>query len=260
MPTHAQEALKVDPQYSVARLSLGSGSNALEIGLARVSGEVVFDSNDSADPFVSLKIIPDNGPRAEYAEISFSSRRSVMRAGGKLVVTGDLSVTRVERSVTMEPNEAYAGPQYGEPVTHTDTRQIALVFSDPRQFVAQNRTVEFSGTTSMSREVFPQLVDALTPGNWPTMLVDDERCQVPSTVDDDYSGATCTGAVIATVTNNMVMVGTAGGEDYSGFQPTAKPDRKQAMIALNLKLEEVSPPPFVHAGSRGQAAQDGSSR
>jgi hypothetical protein len=43
-PAHAQETWRLDPQLSIARLSLGSGSNALETGLARVSGDVVFDS------------------------------------------------------------------------------------------------------------------------------------------------------------------------------------------------------------------------
>lgn len=46
MPAHAQQTWRLDPQLSIARLSLGSASNALEIGLARVSGNVVFDSND----------------------------------------------------------------------------------------------------------------------------------------------------------------------------------------------------------------------
>ncbi len=58
MPAHAQETWRLDPQLSIARLSLGSASNALEIRLARVSGDVVFDSNDRTDPSVNLKITP----------------------------------------------------------------------------------------------------------------------------------------------------------------------------------------------------------
>jgi polyisoprenoid-binding protein YceI len=58
IPAHAQETWRLDPQLSIARLSLGPGSNALEIGLARVSGDVVFDSNDLTDPSVNLKITP----------------------------------------------------------------------------------------------------------------------------------------------------------------------------------------------------------
>jgi hypothetical protein len=242
LPVHAQDTLQVDPQHSFARLSVGSGTNALGIGLARVSGDLVFDSSDPADPVVNLKITPDDGPRVEYAEMTFASQRSVATPDGKLMVTGDLSITRVERSVMMDANEAYAGPQYGESIAHTDTRQITLVFSDPRHSAASDDGVmQLSGTSSVSRETFPELVDGLTPGNWPTMLVDDKRCELPSTFGDDYSGAACTGTLVATVTNSVVMVGTAGGEDYSGFQPTARPDRKQATMALDLKLKEVSP-------------------
>jgi hypothetical protein len=70
--------------------------------------------------------------------------------------------------------------------------------------------------------------------------VNDEKCEVPSTVGEDYSGAKCTGTVIATVTNRMVMVGSAGAEDYSGFQPAVTPDPDRGSIALDLKLKEKS--------------------
>ena len=177
IPAHAQETWRLDPQLSIARLSVGSGSNALEIGLARVSGDVVFDSNDPTDPSVNLIITPDNETGAGYPKISFTSKRSVMTSDGKLTVTGDRSVTRIERSVTAEPNEAYAGPEYGDPVVHTETSQIALTFDDPREFFAHHAMVPFSGTTSATREDFPQLLDALTLGDWPTVLVNDEKCE-----------------------------------------------------------------------------------
>lgn len=238
VPAHAQNAFQVDSQHSIARLSLGSGQNALEIGLARVSGQVVFDSLDPADPSVSLKIEPDNGLPSDYAEMNFTSERSAITADGKLVLTGTLSVTRVERSVSMEPNEGYAGPQYGLPVTYTDTHEVTLVFSDPGQQAPYNATRELSGITSVNREVFPEFVDAVTAGDWPKILVDDEKCQEPSTIGEDYSGATCTGSVIATAANRVVITGTAGGEDYSGFRSIATPDRMRATLALDLKLTE----------------------
>lgn len=247
---HAQETWQVDPQNSIARLSLGSGSNAFEVGLARVSGNVVFDSNDPADPSVNLKISPDNGPVADYAKMSFTSERSAMTNDGKLVVTGELSVTRIERSATMDPNEAYAGPVYGDPVAHTDIREITLVFSDPSQPAAHVGTMQLSGATSVSREAFPQLLDALTLDVWPTQLVNDEKCRMRSIIGEDYSGATCTGAVIATVTNSLAMVGTAGGEDYSGFQAAVTPDRDLGSIALDLKLKQASAASPVYVGAK----------
>src|SRR5579864_6165714 len=154
---HAQDSWQIDAKHSVATLSLGSGPNQLQIGLARVSGEVVFESSSPGDPIVTLKIVGD--PReADYASMSFSSKRSLIRADGKLTVTGDLSVTRVERSVTMEPSEAYAGPEYGEPVARTTSRQITFIFSGPRQVPSQNGAMHFTGRSTVSREDFPDLL------------------------------------------------------------------------------------------------------
>src|SRR5579864_8668151 len=187
---NAQDSWQIDRKHSVATLSMGSGANQSQIGLARVSGEVVFEPSDRGDPIVTLKIVGD-ARAADYASMSFSSKRSAMRADGKVTVTGDLSVTRVERSVTMEPNEAYPGPQYGEPVARTTTRQITLILSDPRQAPSQNGAMHFSGRSTVSREDFPDLLDAIALDDWPSQLINDEKCENPSTVGEDYSGVKC---------------------------------------------------------------------
>jgi len=244
IPAYAQDIWQIEPKSSVAALSLGAGANQLQIGFARVSGEVVFESNDPSDPIVTLKIVGD-AQAADYASMSFSSKQSAISADGKLTVTGDLSVTRVERSVTMEPNEAYAGPQYGDPVARTTTREITLVFSDPRQIPSQNRVMHFPGMSTVNREDFPQLLDAIAQDDWPIRLTNDEKCENPSTISEDYHGPECTGTVIASVSNAVVRRGNPGAEDFSGFEPTVTPDRNKATIALNLKLEEISASPSV---------------
>jgi polyisoprenoid-binding protein YceI len=236
---HAQDSWQIDPKHSVATLSLGSGANQLQIGLARVSGEVIFESSDPGDPIVTLKIVGD-AREADYASMSFSSKRSAIRSDGKLTVTGDLSVTRVERSVTMEPNEAYAGGQYGEPVARTTTRQITLIFSDPRQVPFQNGAMHFSGRSTVGREDFPDLLDAIALDDWPSQLINDEKCENPATIGEDYHGPKCTGTVIASVTNPTFPRGNPGAEDFSGFEPTVIPDRNKATIALDLKLTPMS--------------------
>jgi hypothetical protein len=58
MPVRGQDTWQLNRQNSIARLSLGSRSNALEMGLARVNGDVVFASSDPADPVISIKINP----------------------------------------------------------------------------------------------------------------------------------------------------------------------------------------------------------
>jgi hypothetical protein len=236
---HAQDSWQIDPKHSVATLSMGSGANQLQNGLARVSGEVVFESSDPGDPIVTLKIVGD-ARAADYASMSFSSKRSAIRADGKLTVTGDLSVTRVERSVTMEPNEAYAGPQYGEPVARTTTRQITLIFSDPRQVPSQTGAMHFSGRSTVIREDFPNLLDAIALDDWPSQLIDDEKCENPSTIGEDYHGPECTGTIIASVSNTEVPTGGSGGEGFYGFEPVITPDRNKATIALDLNLTPMS--------------------
>jgi hypothetical protein len=236
---HAQDSWQIDPQHSIATLSLGSGASQLQIGLARVSGEVEFEPSDPGDPIVTLKMVGD-ARKADYASMSFSSKRSAIRADGKLTVTGDLSVTRVERSVTMEPNEAYAGPEYGDPVASTTTREITLIFSDPRQVPSQDGALHFSGRSTVVREDFPDLLDAIALDDWPSQLINDEKCENPSTIGEDYHGPECTGTVIASVSNAMVPSGNPGAEDFSGFEPIVSPDRNKATIALDLKLTPMS--------------------
>jgi hypothetical protein len=236
---HAQDAWQIDPKHSVATFSLGSGANQLQIGLARVNGEVVFESSGPGDPIVTLKLA-GNAQAADYASIGFSSKRSAISADGRLTVTGDLSVTRVERSVTMEPNEGYAGPEYGNLVARTTTREITLIFSDPRQAPSHNGAMHFSGRSTVVREDFPDLLDAIALDDWPSQLINDEKCENPSTIGEDYHGPEYTGTVIASVSNAMVPSGNPGAEDFSGFEPTVRPDRNKATIALDLKLTPMS--------------------
>ena len=163
-------------------------------------------------------------------------------------MTGELSVTRVERRVTIDANEAYAGPQYGDPVAHTDTRQITVLFTNPRRVASDNGTIRFSGTSTVVREHFPQLVDAITT-DWPSQVINNEKCTSPSTISEDYHGAECTGTVIASLDNPMVATGASGGEGFYGFVPVVTPDRDKATIALDLTLRKVSAP-FVASRSK----------
>jgi len=252
IPAHAQNGIwQVDAEHSIARLSLGSNPESAEVGVARVSGKVAFDSSDPADPIVNLNIKPDNSLGADYSEISFKSKRSAMTSDGKLAVVGDLSLTRVERSVTMDANEGYYGAEYGAPVVQTDTEEVTLVFPASLP-AAQNGAMQLSASTNISRERFPQLLAALAQGNRPSMVVQDENCTMPSTVGEDYSGAICTGTPVETATN-AVNPYAGGGEGYYGSEPAVIPDGSQATIALNLKLTQVAAAPSASSGAAGAA-------
>lgn len=249
IPAHAQDGLwQVDTEHSIARLSLGSGARAAEVGVARVSGNVAFDANDPADPVVNLNIKPDKGLGADYSQISFKSKRSEMSSDGKLAVVGDLSLTRVERSVTLDPNEGYYGAEYGAPLVLTDAHEVTLVF--PGSLPAtQNGAMQLWAASNISPERFPQLLTAVAPGNWPSMVVQDENCTMPSTVGEDYSGAICTGTPVTIAANSVSPATGGGGEGYYGFEPAVVPDGSQATIAFDLKLTQVASAPSAASGA-----------
>ena len=124
--------------------------------------------------------MPEKNGGAEYNEISFQSKRSEMTSDGKLVVVGDLSLTRVERSVTMDGNEGYYGAQLGEPVSHTDTQEVTLVFPAADLTAAHGGTLQLSAATNISRERFPQLLAVLGRQDGHKVVVQDENCTMPS--------------------------------------------------------------------------------
>ena len=252
IPARAQAGIwHVDTEHSIAHLSLGSGLQSAEIAVVPVSGTVLFDSGDPADPVVDLDIKSDKRLSPNSSEISFESKRSAITSDGNLAVIGELSVTRVERSVTMEPDEAYAGPEYGKPVVHTDTHEVTLVFPVTNLSAAKSGAIQLSASTTVSREAFPQLLSALETGNWPNMVIEDENCTVPSTVGEDYSGAICTGTSVTTATNSVDTGYIGGGEGYYGLERAVVPDGSQATIVLNLKLKRLPPTPSAASGAAG---------
>jgi len=68
--------------------------------------------------------------------------------------------------------------------------------------------------------------------NWPP-VVEDEHCQMPISVGEDYAGPSCTGTVVET--HNAVLVFAGLGEDYRGSE-SAAPAGNQVKIVLNLHL------------------------
>ena len=122
--------------------------------------------------------------------MTFKSERIVTAGNDKFKVIGELTLTRVERSVTMDANEAYAGPVYGDPVVRTETREVT--------FLLTKDALDLSVSAHVNHEDFPELLSAIQDTNWPN-VVQNERCQMPSTIGEDYHGPTCTGTVAVAV-------------------------------------------------------------
>ena len=253
----------LDSTTSSARLFQGSATNpeSVNTGVARVTGKVKLDTNDLDNSVFDLTIYPadeqwghalspegtlpaDYVPDAtDHTLLTFHSKRILRMGNGELQVIGDLTLTRVERSVTH--TKALAGPVYGDPVIHNETREVRLLFpsltaavsadSIERVNLQEKGELNFSGSARVGYDEFPTLLRTIRATNWPP-VVKNEQCQMPSTVGEDYNGATCTETVIAMTHNDTCqIVSSSGAEDYSG--PVCTPAAgNETTIALDLKL------------------------
>ena len=254
----------LDSTTSKARLFQGSASNpdSVNTGVARVNGKVKLDTNDLGHSVFDLTIYPADEQwghsltpestlpagyvpdTTDHTLLTFHSKRILMRGNGRLEVIGDLTMTRVERSMTLTPSEAYAGPVYGDPVVHTETREVRFLFQSLNAALSSGRltpvglqeraALDLSGSARVGHEDFPELLNAIQDTNWPA-VVKNERCQMPSTVGEDYHGATCTGTVIAAIQEDNCRMPATVGDDYSGPICTP-PSGNQTTIVLDLKM------------------------
>jgi polyisoprenoid-binding protein YceI len=219
-PSSIAGSWQVDARHSDAKLitdattDYGKTKMNVTLGFARVNGRVKIDDRDPTKSSIEFRFYPatsmapaideDGKFLGQWLEnlsnhtlVCFHSKRVVRTPGGRLQATGDLTVTRVDRNVEATPSEAYAGPVYGPPVIHRVSREATFVFDFPADGNGQKeRSIKASGSTSMFRENFPQLVRTVVNTYWPP-VVQDEHCQVPD-ANEAYSGSQCTGTYLST--------------------------------------------------------------
>jgi polyisoprenoid-binding protein YceI len=260
----SDDAWVLDSNTSAARLFLGSGQNpnSENVGVARVTGIVHLDENHLNQSVVDVSIYPadEDWPKSlnpegdvssgfipdntDHTLLTFKSNRISKARDGQLRVTGRLTLTGVERTITADPSEGYAGPTYSDPVIHTVTHEITLLLQAPsatrasgllNRAVRERRTVQdVSALTHVSHEDFRELTTAIAKTNWPPVVAN-ESCQSPSTAGEGYFGAVCTGAVIAAISADNCQMPLAVGEDFHGAVCTP-PAGDQMTIALKLRL------------------------
>lgn len=256
----------LDSTTSSARIFLGSAKNLdpVNVGVARVTGTVTLDSNHPEKSVVYLRIYPSDEdwgaelssegklpdgyvPDAtDHTLLTFRSKRVVKTVDGKWEVSGNLMLSHVERNVTLDANEAYAGPVYGDPVIRTATQTATFVFPatsigtfSPAPMTGEKISVlTVSASARINHEDFKPLSNAILETNWPSVVAN-ETCERPSTIGDDYSGVNCSGTEIAVVSAENCQIPTNVGEDYSGPICTP-PDGDLTTIALELKLTRAN--------------------
>lgn len=271
----ANDTWILDSSGSNARLLQGSKaiSGSVNTGVACVTGKVKLDANDLDTSFFDLSIYPadENWGHAlsqgalptgyvpaatDQTLLTFKSTRISRTGNGKLEVIGDLTLTRVERTVTATPTEAYAGPVYGDPVIHNETREITFLFpSVSAAHLSESLTpavqetkgvLQVVGAARVDREEFPEPLSAIKETNWPP-VVQDKGC-VPSSAGEDDSGAICTGTLIAATRDDNCNMAGSVGEAYSGPRCAPATDN-QTTIVLDLKFLHKVPEPSVEAHS-----------
>ena len=282
----AGDTWTLDSSSSNARLFQGSKANpdSVNTGVARVTGKIKLDTNVPDNSVFDLSIYPadeDWGhalspdgalltgyvPNAtDHTLLTFRSTRILRTGNGRLEVTGDLTLIRVARTVTATPTEAYSGPVYGDPVIHNVTREITFLFPSVSAVrfsetltpaVQQTRGVlEVMGAARVDHEQFPELLSAIQDTNWPS-VVRNEHCQAAyEGGGEGYSGAVCTGTLIAaTHADNCQAAYEGGGEGYSGSVCTPAAGN-QTTIVLDLKFLHKVPEPSLDAHSGKESSGD----
>jgi polyisoprenoid-binding protein YceI len=251
----ASDTWILDSSRSNARLFQGSRTNPnpVHTGVARVTGKVKLDTDDLDASFFDLSIYPadeDWGhalspegtlptgyvPDAtDQILLTFKSTRIQRTENGKLEVNGDLTLTRVQRSVIATPTSAYAGPVYGDPVIHNETREVTFLFpsmsaahlSGPlTPATLQKREVlEIVGSARVDGEEPPGLLSATKETSWPP-VTQSKDCHMR----EDYSGALRTGTSIATTGDDNCHMSTSVGPQCTAAMGN------QTIIVLDLKF------------------------
>jgi polyisoprenoid-binding protein YceI len=247
---------KLNADHSTGRLSLSSTADpdaTLDVGIARVKGSVNLDASSLSNSSFDFIIYPaDQDPAsinedgslnaAEFSNVArstvvtFRSREVKLTGYGDLAVTGNLTLTHLERPFTITVNEAYAGPVYGEPEVHSATREVTFVFDHAAvaaAHVGNGRKLKLAASATIKTEDFPGLFEAVTDANWP-IVVEDQNCQKPATVGEEYHGTGCTGTQV--VISSRPSASRTVGEDYAGADPDTPRVRDNVSITLKLEL------------------------
>jgi polyisoprenoid-binding protein YceI len=247
---------KLNSEHSAGRLSLGStiDPNAVfDAGIARVKGSARLNAGSPANSWFDFTIYPaDQGPAsinedgslnaAEFSNaprstvINFRSKQVTLTSDGDLAVTGDLTLSHLERPYLITNSEAYGGPVYGEPEVRSATREVTFVFQNAAAAEAKagsSRKLKLAGFAGIKTEDFPGLFEAVTNANWPVVL-EDKSCQEPAIIGEEYHGTGCTSTPVVVSSRPSPRVTVV--EDHTGSDLATSRVRDNVKIALTLEL------------------------
>ncbi len=264
-PASTAGSWQIDTRHSAVQLitdgttDYGKAKVDFTVGFGRVNGSMMIDDADPTKSNVVFRFYPATGMGPAIAEngkflsqwlmnvanhtlVSFHSRTVQRTTDGKLQATGDLTITRVDRNVELDPTEAYSGPTYGPPMAHRVSREATFVFNlSPAD---GNGVMEATTSTIIGRENFPQLVKAVVGATWPP-VVQDEDCQNPPGASEAYRGFKCTGTFMEAPGLPPPPGSLVTAEDYSGVPSdfdAVVGNRLNIVLRLRLMAKASSEP------------------
>lgn len=251
---------QIDAGHSTASIFLAQSSDSdpgVNLAVAIAGGAVSLDSSDPSKLSLQLSIIPADQAEAilnpdgtlragalaalsRYTIMSFQSNSAVRDPSGKLQLTGDVTITFVEREAAAEWNIGYSGPTVIDPVSKSVASKVTFTLDKSASEIAYGQKVgwmEITGAGRIPLEESPKLRDWLSSSVWP-ILVEDRHCYMPnySVSMREYHGAVCTGNVIATKPRKELPYNT--GLDYSGPRFETPKNINEVRILLDIQLRE----------------------
>ena len=257
----AQSGLtRVDPRHSTASIFLhrrAGDSTPLNVGIAMVSGTANWDHKNPTKSEFRLFVYPagqdsrllnsDGSFRKEgfanlarYTLMTFQSKSCTLDPSGRLIATGDLTVTHVERETATEWSIAYSGAQLGDPVMHSLSHEVRLVIQDGSSVPAPKWPAvkpDLLASIRTSDKELHGIRNTLMDAVWPIVVLD-ERCeQPPATASADmraYQGANCSGTPVLTASLGEMPAWSDQG--YSGSKDPDPTMEDRVTILFNLRL------------------------
>src|SRR5246127_2975838 len=253
---------QIDAGHSSASLFLaqsGDTDSGINIAVAIAAGTMEIDSADLSKFSLQLNVIPaDQGDAllethgtlragayaalSRYTVMSFQSKSAVRDQSGELQLTGNVTISYVEREAPSDWNIAYSGPAVITPITKNATRTVTFTFDKTASEIAYGQKVgwmEITGHGKIPLEDLPAMRFWLSNSVWPT-LVEDRNCYTPnySVSIRDYHGAVCSGNVVETEPRKRVADGSTSGLDYSGPRYETPKKINEVRLVLDLKMRE----------------------
>lgn len=236
-----------------ATTDYGKTKMNLTLGFARVNGIVKIDEKDPAKSSVDLAIYPASSispsidedgiflsdwlasRSAHHMLVCFHSKRVLRTPDGEFQATGELSLTRVERSVD-GPNEGLSEVQADPPsVIHRVSHEVTFVFGFPAgaSNLLKDGVIQAWGSITVSAEDFPQIVKAAASTYWPP-LVQEENCEA-AIVSELNSSSQCTGTFLKTPEPPQAPQ-AANGQDFHGSQKFNAIVGEHLTILVHMRL------------------------